>query len=185
MKSLLALACALYLSPAWGNTDEPVDVPADLWADGEWVTLEPRSAAAARPSPGNVPDHLLSLIAAACQRHGLDIELVKALIHVESRFQAAARSPKGAVGLMQIMPATAARYGVASVQRLFEPAVNIDVGTRHLRDLHDKFGHRVELVLAAYNAGEGAVARYGWQVPPFRETQAYVKNIMALTPGPR
>jgi soluble lytic murein transglycosylase-like protein len=184
MKQLLAFALSLCVSCAWADSDDAADVPADLLSQGEWVTLVPRSAAPPRPN-ADVPDHLHSLIAAACQRHGLDVELVKALIHVESRYQAAARSPKGAVGLMQIMPATAARYGVASVQRLFEPAVNIDVGTRYLRDLHDKFGHRVELVLAAYNAGEGAVARHGWQVPPFRETQAYVKNILAMTSGLR
>ena len=114
------------------------------------------------------------------ERYGIDPQLVTALIHVESRFQPHARSPKGAVGLMQIMPATAARYGVTNPRSLLNPSVNIDVGTRYLRDLHDLFPGRVDLVLAAYNAGEGAVIKRGHRIPPFPETQSYVRNILRM-----
>jgi soluble lytic murein transglycosylase-like protein len=81
---------------------------------------------------------------------------------------------------MQVVPATARRYGVTSTQQLFDPTINLDVGTRYLRDLHLMYGQRVDLVLAAYNAGEGAVARYGHKVPPYPETRAYVAQIGSL-----
>lgn len=127
-----------------------------------------------------MPAELQRMVAAASQRHGLDPRLVSALVHVESRYQVQARSPKGAMGLMQIMPATGARYGVETAHDLFDPTVNIDVGTRYLRDLHNMFDGRIDLVLAAYNAGEGAVRRYGNRIPPYPETQDYVQKILGL-----
>ncbi len=176
-----ALTFALCLPVVQARADWIVDVNERHHSDGQWVTLVPRTAASRPPI---VPDeNYLPLIVQACLRNGLDVELVKALIHVESRYQPAARSPKGALGLMQIMPATGARYGVRSAERLIEPAVNVDIGTRYLRDLHRMFDGRVDLVLAAYNAGEAAVARHGWQVPPYRETQDYVRRIMAVRAG--
>jgi hypothetical protein len=122
----------------------------------------------------------LPLVKEASTRYGVDPRLVTAVIHVESRFQPHARSPKGAVGLMQIMPATAARYGVKNPRSLLNPSVNIDVGTRYLRDLHELFPGRTDLVLAAYNAGEGAVIKRGHRIPPFPETQSYVRNILRM-----
>lgn len=120
-----------------------------------------------------------ALIRDSAQRHRLDPRLLTAIIHVESRHRPDARSRKGAVGLMQVMPATGARYGVHHTRQLFDPAVNIDVGARYVSDLMDSFGS-LELVLAAYNAGEGAVMRYGNRVPPYPETRGYVRQVMAL-----
>jgi soluble lytic murein transglycosylase-like protein len=95
-------------------------------------------------------------------------------MHQESRFRAGATSTAGAAGLMQLMPATAARYGVRDI---YDPAQNVEGGTRYLRDLLKLFGGRVDLALAGYNAGEGAVMKYGNRVPPYRETQNYVRAI--------
>lgn len=120
------------------------------------------------------------LVDGASRNRGLDPRFVMAVIQVESGYQAQARSPKGALGLMQIMPATGLRFGVESAQHLLTPAINIDVGTRYLRWLHDRFDGRLDLVLAAYNAGEGAVARYGNRIPPYRETREYVQKILGL-----
>lgn len=120
---------------------------------------------------------LRPLIHSAALRQGLDPVLVDCLVNAESRHQARARSPKGALGLMQIMPTTAQRYGVFDVRSLMTPEVNLDVGTRHLRSLLQRFNGRVDLALAAYNAGEGAVVRHGNRVPPYSETRNYVRDI--------
>ncbi len=116
----------------------------------------------------------LPMIEAAASRHKVDPRLVHAVITVESRFQARARSRKGAMGLMQLMPATARDL---QVRNPYDPATNIDAGVRHLRTLLDRFD--VRLAVAAYNAGAGAVQRFGG-VPPFRETQAYVRQVLSL-----
>jgi soluble lytic murein transglycosylase-like protein len=92
----------------------------------------------------------------------------------ESHFNPRVVSPKGARGLMQLMPGTGARFGV---RRPFDPAQNISGGTRYLRQLLDRFDGRVDLVLASYNAGEGAVLKFGHRVPPYKETRNYVKKI--------
>ncbi len=117
------------------------------------------------------------LIDRAAREASLDPALVHALIHVESRHNPAARSPKGALGLMQVLPETAARYGVADATRSVK--MNLSVGTRYLRDLMEMFDGRLELVLAAYNAGENAVRRYGHRIPPYRETEHYVPAVLA------
>lgn len=125
-------------------------------------------------------------LAAASQSHGVDYALLKAVVATESAFDTKAVSPKGAVGLMQIMPATAQRYGVRSepgspiASKLTNPALNIQTGTHYLADLLRLYGGETELALAAYNAGEGAVLRAGKRIPNFRETQQYVKKVMAL-----
>jgi len=116
-------------------------------------------------------DRLIRLNAA---RFGVDPYLVFCVIEQESQFKHYARSPKGAQGLMQLMPGTARRLGV---RRPYDPAENIMGGTRYLKELMDMFGGRVDLVLASYNAGEGAVMKYGRNVPPYRETRDYVKKI--------
>jgi len=104
----------------------------------------------------------------------VDAALVSALIRAESNYEPRAVSRKGARGLMQLMPATARRL---SVRKPFDPASNVKGGVKYLRELVDRFGHRPDLVLAAYNAGEGAVDTYGG-VPPYRETIAYVNRIL-------
>jgi soluble lytic murein transglycosylase-like protein len=107
-------------------------------------------------------------------KYGVDPYLVFLVIEKESRFHTRALSPKGAQGLMQLMPWTARRLGVA---KPYDPAQNIRGGTQYLRELMDRFDGKVNLVLASYNAGEGAVIKYGRNVPPYRETQDYVKTI--------
>jgi len=135
---------------------------------------------------GFVPDEVLDevsvpaggdlreLAAAAARRHGLDPDLVMAVVSVESGFRPQAVSPKGAQGLMQLMPRTASSLGVADA---LDPAQNLDGGTRHLGQLLTLYGGDVTRALAAYNAGEGAVDRHGG-VPPYRETRAYVKKVL-------
>jgi soluble lytic murein transglycosylase-like protein len=112
----------------------------------------------------------------AARESALDPALVHALIYVESRYQPAARSPKGALGLMQVLPDTASRYGVANAGRSVE--ANLKAGTRYLRDLMSLFEGRLELALAAYNAGENAVLRHGQSIPPYRETRLYVPAVL-------
>jgi soluble lytic murein transglycosylase-like protein len=113
----------------------------------------------------------------AAEALGVDAALVHAVITAESGYNPVAVSRAGAQGLMQLMPATARRYAVKDV---FDPEQNIDGGTRYLRDLLDMFDNNVELAVAAYNAGENAVKRYGNRVPPYRETQAYVPKVLRL-----
>jgi soluble lytic murein transglycosylase-like protein len=116
------------------------------------------------------------IISAMSEAHGVDPLLVRAVIQVESNYQPRAKSPKGAMGLMQIMPATARSY---NVRNPFDPRANIEAGIKHLKSLIDRFGGNVETGLAAYNAGEGAVAKFNG-VPPYRETKSYVSRILAL-----
>jgi len=118
-------------------------------------------------------------IDAAATLHGVSTELVRAVIQVESEFDPLARSSKGAQGLMQLMPDTARRMGVANA---FDPRQNIFGGVRYLRQLLDLFRGDVALTAAAYNAGENAVTRYGG-VPPFRETRGYVQKVQSLLSG--
>ncbi len=113
-------------------------------------------------------------MAVAAERHDVDCLLLAAVVETESRFRPGAVSPRGAVGLMQVQPATASMYGV---ENLSDPYVNLDVGSRYLRQLLRDYDGDMELALAAYNAGPAAVQRYGG-VPPFRETQDYVKRVL-------
>lgn len=122
----------------------------------------------------------------ASNAHNIDFELLQALIATESGFDVGAVSPKGAIGLMQIMPDTARRYGVDGDQKLTlekkltDPKINIKTGSRYLRDLINMFPGQLELAIAAYNAGEGAVQRAGNRIPNYKETQAYVKTVMSI-----
>ena len=143
-----------------------------------------KSLVAMEISPGfmAIKDHLRT----AANANQVDMTLLQAVIHTESRFNPTAVSPKGAVGLMQVMPATAERYGVANDQRgtvsakLTDPKTNIQTGTRYLRDLIKMFPGQLELAVAAYNAGEGAVQRAGNKIPNYKETQNYVRSVMHL-----
>ena len=125
-------------------------------------------------------------IKAAAKKHGVDEQLLKAIATAESGFNASAVSPKGAIGLMQVIPDTAARFGVSGdakrsiAQKLKDPSINVPVSARYVRYLQSLFPGRTDLVLAAYNAGEGAVKRYGNKIPPYKETQNYVKTVMTL-----
>jgi soluble lytic murein transglycosylase-like protein len=122
--------------------------------------------------PGRYSDHIL----AASQETKVEPALIHAVISVESGYNPSARSRAGAVGLMQLMPETAKRYGVTD--RL-DPAQNIQGGARYLRDLKVMFDNNLNLVLAAYNAGEQAVMKYGRRIPPYRETTAYVPKVLS------
>jgi soluble lytic murein transglycosylase-like protein len=118
-----------------------------------------------------------SLIETAAARTALEPQLLQAVIVVESGFDPAAVSAKGARGLMQLMPATARAYGATD---LGDPAQNVAAGARYLRSLIDRYENDLELALAAYNAGEDAVRRSGRKIPPYRETQRYVPKVMQV-----
>ena len=115
-----------------------------------------------------------SYIVESSRKYNIDPLLIYAQMHQESSFKLRARSHKGASGLMQLMPATARRFGVTSI---WDPKQNIDAGVKYMRWLMDTFNQDVVLALAGYNAGEGAVMKYGRRVPPYRETQEYVRRI--------
>lgn len=200
----------------WGYVDErgtahfaaeQVDKRYSLFFRGEGEFDSRRDVPAEPAVPSAVPSvaqagaasHLLSLfdvspiykklgihLQEASSTHGVDYALLQALIATESGFDPVAVSPKGAVGLMQLMPATARQYGVAGdsknpvEKKLTDPRTNIKAGTRYLRYLLDLFPGQLELALAAYNAGEGAVQRAGNKIPNYKETQNYVKTVMQL-----
>ncbi len=126
-------------------------------------------------SSGTSKSQILSMISKVCEKHGVDEKLVKALIKQESGFNANATSKVGAMGLMQLMPATAKGLGV---QDAYNPMQNVDGGVRYLKSMLNKYNGNIILALAAYNAGPGAVDKYDG-VPPYPETQNYVKNILA------
>jgi soluble lytic murein transglycosylase-like protein len=114
------------------------------------------------------------LIASMSEAHGVDPNLVRALIQVESNYRPKAKSARGAMGLMQLMPSTAREY---NVRNPYDPKSNVAAGVKHLKSLIDRWG--VELALAAYNAGEGAVKKFNG-IPPYRETRNYVSRILSL-----
>jgi soluble lytic murein transglycosylase-like protein len=121
-----------------------------------------------------IPEPFRELVTSTASRHGVDVRLVSALIEVESAYHSRAVSPKGARGLMQVMPATGRQYGALD---LFDPKVNVEAGVQHLKKLLSRYD--LPLALAAYNAGEAAVNRFGG-IPPFRETQNYVTRILRI-----
>ena len=136
--------------------------------------LDATAAASPAIEPPPLPARFRDLVTATATKHDVPLSLVHALIQVESGYRSLAVSPKGARGLMQVLPSTGRQYGALD---LFDPQVNLDAGVRHLKSLLRRFD--LPVALAAYNAGEGAVARFGG-IPPFRETRAYVARILNL-----
>ena len=163
-------------------SDRPLSADATKHAVPTYAVPQAPQVRTTKPAPPVLRtalyDHVINEHATS---NGVRPDLVRAVIQVESNFDERARSPKGALGLMQLMPATAAELGVRNP---FNPIENIRAGVAYLRRLLDRYSNNEELALAAYNAGPEAVARHGSKVPPYRETQRYVKTIMARTPTP-
>lgn len=155
-----------------------------LVVDFDHPVVQPDAAKPAKPEPAAVVERpracstgdaaLDAVVAEAGLRYGVDPCLVVAVMAQESGYRRNAISPKGASGYMQLMPDTARRLGVSDI---FDPRQNVHAGTRYLRMLLERFGGSLELALAGYNAGEGAVERFGRRIPPFAETQNYVRLI--------
>ncbi len=159
-------------------TDRSIDAPTDVYVvQGAPAIRTTRPVEA--PQEASSVD---SLIREHAGRHAIRPELVRAVIQIESGFNPRARSPKGAMGLMQLMPATAAELGV---RHPYDPEDNIRGGTRYLRQLLDRYDGDERLALAAYNAGAGAVEKYGRTVPPYRETRDYVRKVGTAASGTR
>ncbi len=149
-------------------TDTPLEPGFELLIESRPV--DP-AAPAGHPQPSRHP----ASVARAARASGIDARLINAVIAVESAHNARAVSPRGAAGLMQLMPGTAHRYGVTD---RFDPDQNVMGGALYLRDLMQRFDNRLDLALAAFNAGEGAVERHGRKIPPFAETRRYVPRVL-------
>ncbi|WP_172452506.1 lytic transglycosylase domain-containing protein [Chromatium okenii] len=157
------LIAILLLLPIWSFAAEPVDVPAP-------------AASIQSPAPSPSRAELNAMVDHTAQTHGLDRDLVHALIRAESAYNPQAVSPAGALGLMQVMPATAADYGVNRAEALFEPATNLNTGMRHFKRLLNKYNN-IGAAVMAYNAGEGALER-GGGVVSYAETQRYTHQVL-------
>jgi soluble lytic murein transglycosylase-like protein len=157
----------LYLSSS--SQSGWVDVPT-----AEVASYQREEVEAADASPPAKPEDIPGLVEAASDRHQVDVDFVNSVIKAESGFNPRARSPKGAQGLMQLMPATATKLGV---ENAYEPGVNIEGGTRYLRQLLDQYHGDAIKALAAYNAGPQRVDQYQG-VPPYRETRNYVRQVI-------
>jgi soluble lytic murein transglycosylase-like protein len=157
------------------RTDVPRPLPASpppTPAAPPLLPLIDEAAVQALPAGSRSVD---AAIRSAARKYRVDEALIRAVIHVESGFNPTAVSPKGATGLMQLMPGTARRFGVANAR---DPSQNIHGGTNYLRVLLDLFNGDLRLTLAAYNAGEGAVLKYNGRIPPYAETQDYVQLVL-------
>ena len=148
--------------------------------------ITPRTAEVFRPVKGMGRDAasralaLVPQISQVAEAYRIDPLLLHAIAHVESRHNPAAVSHAGAVGLMQVMPATARRFGVTSPQsELRDPRISLEVSSAYLKVLQKRFDNNLPLIIAAYNAGEGAVEKYGRRIPPYKETQGYVRDVLA------
>jgi len=140
----------------------------------------PQAPPLASAAPASTrPVSLAPLIDRTARTHNIDPLLLHAIARVESRHQPDAISHAGAHGLMQVIVPTAQRFGVHAAEALHDPQTNLWVSARYLKTLQQRFGNNLTLVLAAYNAGEGAVEKYGWRVPPYRETQSYVRKVLS------
>lgn len=169
------LALAFGWPAAAGAEPSPYRLQLD---DGQAYRLASAAAGRSPDQPGAATlagRPYASEIAQAARAADLDPALVHAVIEVESAYRADARSDQGAVGLMQVLPATARRFGVADAA---DPKANLRAGTRYLRALLDQFDQRTDLALAGYNAGEGAVLRHAGAIPPYAETRRYVPAVL-------
>ncbi len=146
----------------------------DRHPGGGTAVVQRKDVLVSPASRGRASAPFEAMMARAAEEHGVRLDLVRAVIEVESGFNPNAVSPKGAMGLMQLMPGTAADLGVTNP---FDPEQNIRGGVTYLRQLLDLYDNDETLALAAYNAGPETVARYGNQVPPYRETRSYVERI--------
>jgi soluble lytic murein transglycosylase-like protein len=166
--------------------DKPGGVAITLPADPAASTPPPAAASAPRSENKPLPrggERVLTLAPAltdAAREHQIDPLLLHAIAHVESRHNADAKSKAGARGVMQVMPATGKRFGVHDERQLFDAHTNARASAAYLRTLRGRYGDDLRLMLAAYNAGEGAVDKYGRDVPPYPETQAYVRDVTAI-----
>ncbi|MDB5777407.1 MAG: hypothetical protein JWP38_3540 [Herbaspirillum sp.] len=151
------------------------DTPQLIVADPAPVKKKSRPSNAPQPDDPLIPAALKALVDDAAKQHGLDPLLLHAVIRAESGYNRRALSPKGAGGLMQLMPATARRFGVKD---LFDPGQNLKAGARYLSWLLKLFNGDLELALAGYNAGEQAVIRAGYRIPPYNETLNYVPKVL-------
>lgn len=165
-------------------TDAPADARYVLIVKTEEVVAPLPTTNAIENNLGNdahalslSPPQLLAQVEQSAQNNQLDSELVHAVMYVESAYKVNAKSRKGAQGLMQLMPATAKRFGVKNSR---DPAQNIEGGAKYLRELLTLFKNDVSLALAAYNAGEHAVIKHGNKIPPYKETQAYVPKVLGV-----
>jgi soluble lytic murein transglycosylase-like protein len=179
----LGLLLSLLAVGAFSLSAEASDILMRVGPDGKKVYYNIPAPRLNSDSPTAIAyskrvEEFTPIIQEACNRHGVDAELVKALIQVESNFNHLAVSPKGAMGLMQLMPGTASRYGV---KKAFDPEQNVDGGVHYLKDLLELFKDK-QLALAAYNAGEGTVQRVNG-IPNYVETQNYVRKVLALYNG--
>lgn len=176
---LAATAQAQIYAKADPNSDSGTIILTNVPEDRSYavVVAAPPSAAPAAKAAGEPPPELQAVIQEASVQQQVDPALVRAVMRAESAYNAKAVSPKGAKGLMQLMPATASRFGVKDI---FDARENVHGGARYLRHLLDLFGNNLELALAAYNAGESAVIKAGYKVPDFPETKAYVPRVIGL-----
>jgi soluble lytic murein transglycosylase-like protein len=150
--------------------------------DGRFIRFDPRraptAASAVRPPASRAVNQLIARVAG---ESGVDVQLLHAVVHVESGYDARAVSPAGAIGLMQIMPATGRRFGAVN---LYDPGENLRAGAAYLNWLMRRFDGDLPLVIAAYNAGEQAVSRHGNRIPPYPETRAYVRRVIGRYEAP-
>jgi soluble lytic murein transglycosylase-like protein len=182
---LLVLACATPVAQAqiYGGRDANGSVVLSNFPStraNQLVLAAPEEARVDEPVAQVAQTALIGLIRKVAHATALSPHLLHAVIAVESGFDARAVSRKGAAGLMQLMPQTAERFGVRDP---FDPEQNLTAGATYLKALLDRFNGDLRLALAAYNAGEGAVIKAGYRIPPFAETRAYVPRVLARLPG--